>query len=256
MAYIDQSKSAARYVEIENVCALVAYEEPHRASDPSKDKCAALRLAGYCLSRLPHGIQCGGAINSVLFKNLNLLPRRGARGERIDLANRGLAALALKLHGRIGRAARYPAALWQPLTLPPVWAGFHRQQAMTLSGTGPELERVCRRTGRGAAEVLRSTARSHDGLHLLPLEWIDDVLDEAVAIFVEMTPRFWRPVFRVPTLPEGLVGFQGASAFDFYNSRFRCAARQRRVSTTLTAAMAQLPTLTGSQESVSVAACV
>jgi hypothetical protein len=49
-----------------------------------------------------------------------------------------------------------------------------------------------------------------------------------VAVFAELTLGIRRQICRVGELPEGLIGFHRASAFDFYNSRFRNRPEGRR----------------------------
>jgi len=45
----------------------------------------------------------------------------------------------------------------------------------------------------------------------------------------ELTPRLRSRKFHVGSLPEGLIGFHSASAFDLYNSRFRSTACQHSI---------------------------
>ena len=71
--------------------------------------------------------------------------------------------------------------------------------------------------------MLEKSRRSHAGLELYPLDWVSGRLGDASAIFAEMksVPR-WQ-TFRLKHVPEDLIGYQGASAYDLYSSRFRQA---------------------------------
>jgi hypothetical protein len=97
-----------------------------------------------------------------------------------------------------------------------------------LQGDGPEFEQACRRQGREAHELFRESARSIHGLTAYPSDWVSDQLGYATAIFAEVTPSIRSQICRVGNLREGLIGFQGASAFDFYNSRFQTRVSGRR----------------------------
>jgi hypothetical protein len=136
-----------------------------------------------------------------------------------------LLALALKLDRRLSRAARYPAAPWPTLRLPRVWAGFHQNQVRNLLGEGPEFEETCRQCRLSAAVLFQRTARRVFGLVLFPMDWVTSQLEQAATIFAELRPSLRRQTCRIAGVPDGLIGYQGASAFDFYNSRYRNARR-------------------------------
>ncbi len=55
---------------------------------------------------------------------------------------------------------------------------------------------------------------------LHPLEWVSSKLEQAVAVYAELTPRWQRQVYRADSI-NCLMGYQGASEFDFYRSRYR-----------------------------------
>ena len=55
-------------------------------------------------------------------------------------------------------------------------------------------------------------------------------LDSAVAVFAEVRLGLKRQVCRIASLPDEQIGFHGASAYDFYNSRFRGRPYKRAVS--------------------------
>jgi len=52
-------------------------------------------------------------------------------------------------------------------------------------------------------------------------------LDLAAAVFAQLEGFPKRQVARVSELRQGLIGYRGASEFDFYNSRFRRLQPQR-----------------------------
>lgn len=220
LTLIDNGNSSPPYVNIDDLLLLMLYEDDVRhGSLPS------LRLCGYRVTRLPDGAQWG---NCRLFKNLTLAPRRGARNERIDLEKRDLLALALKLDRRLSRAARYPSLPWPGLRLPRLWAGYRLRHTGELVGAGPEFEQACRLQPFAPAELFRNSARRIDGLVAYPLDWVNSQLESAVAVFAELKLGIRRQICRVGELPKGLIGFHGASAFDFYNSRFRNRPSGRR----------------------------
>src|SRR4051794_29222960 len=106
-----------------------------------------------------------------------------------------------------------------------MWAGFRSSAATRVSGNGPELERECNLRSLTSGEMFRESARYFDGLILYPLDWVSDQIELATAVFAEVTPSLRRQVFRISGLPDGLIGYHGASEFDFFNSKFRKAHR-------------------------------
>jgi len=216
LTFVDQANTSSESVDINNLLVVLVYED----DDQSLDR-RSLRLSGYSVSRIPHGVQWGGAENCRIYKNLTLAPQFGAHGQRLDRGKHELLAIGLKLDRRLSRAARHPAAPWPGLRLPQLWAGFRTRQAKMLRGGGPEFELTCRKQCRAAREVFHESVRYIAGLTAYPLDWVSGQLDSVVAIFAELTPSLRRQVCRIGSLPECLIGFHGASAFDFYNSRFR-----------------------------------
>jgi hypothetical protein len=178
---------------------------------------------------VPHGVQWGGEANSQLFKDLTLTPQFGGRGQRTDKRRVELLSLALKLDRRLSRAARHPAAPWLSLRLPRLWAGFRQNEVRNLVGDGPEFEEIRHHCGLSATILLQGASRRLYGLVLYPLDWVTNQLKHTTAIFAELRPSLRRQTCRIEGLPHGLVGYQGASAFDFYGSRYR---NVRRVDTT------------------------
>jgi hypothetical protein len=225
LAFLDNANTPSPYVDIKDFFVLVLFED-----ECSSNGRTPLRLGGYSVTRISDGVQWGGAENARLDKNLTLAPQHGARGQRIDRGKRDLIAAALRLDRRLTLAARYPAAPWRELRLPRLWAGFRASHAGALRGEGPEFEQACQSQTARPVEIFRSAARQIDGLVAYPLDWVNGQGTSAVAVFAELTLGVRRQVCRIGELPGGLIGFQGASAFDFYNSRFGRQPRKHRPS--------------------------
>ena len=154
-----------------------------------------------------------------------LTPQFGARGQRIDRKKSDLMSLALKLDHRLRRAARHPAAPWPALRLPRMWAGFRRHEVRNLAGKGPEFDEVCRRTSKSPRTLFQTSARHVFGLTLFPMDWVSNQLECATEMFAQLTPNLRRQTCRIDGMPDGLIGYDGASAFDFYSSCYRRARR-------------------------------
>jgi hypothetical protein len=58
------------------------------------------------------------------------------------------------------------------------------------------------------------------------MDWVSDQLGHARAVFAELTPSLQLQTCRIGRLPDGLIGYQGASTFDFYHSRHRRTRRK------------------------------
>jgi hypothetical protein len=224
-SFIDQSNARSAFVDIDNLLVVLLYEDAFHSCAETPQHRVPLRLVAYGASRVPHGIRWGGAANSRFFKDLMLTPQFGARGQRIDRGKVELMSLALKLDHRLGRAARHPAALWPALRLPRVWAGFRQNDSRNLAGEGPEFEQVCRNTNQSARNLFQAVARHELGLALFPMDWVSSQLENATAMFAEVTPSLRRQTCRIEGMPDGLIGYEGASVFDFYSSRYRKVRR-------------------------------
>jgi hypothetical protein len=107
------------------------------------------------------------------------------------------------------------------LRLPRVWAGFRSGDTRGLRGDGPEFEQECLRQQLPTAAVFCGATRHVDGLTLYPLDWVSGQLLRTTAVVAELTPGLCSQIFRIERIPNDLIGFFGASAFDFYSSRFR-----------------------------------
>ena len=222
-SFINCGNKSSAFVEIERVSALLLFEDFN--VDDARPQHVPLRLVSYGANRVPHGILWGGSGNSQLFKDLTLTPQFGARGQRIDRRRLELLSLARKLNCRLNRAARHPAAPWPALRLPPMWAGFRQNDARNLVGDGPEFEELRRHRGLSATALFQDGAHHVYGLVLYPLDWVTNQLKHATSIFAELRPSLRRQICRIDGLQDGLMGYEGASAFDFYSSPHRNVRR-------------------------------
>ena len=209
-------------VEIDKLTMVILYDEPIRPGH------CALRLAGYSSTCIPWGVRLGGPENCKFFKNLSLQPVLGARGYRLDLASTELLTLGLRLERELDRHVRHrQRQVRKQLRLPKLWAGFRPADAASITGDGPELAAYTRRTGRPPERLLEHLRRDHFGLALYPLAWVSHRWQQAVAVFADLERFPRRQVLRLQHLPDGLVGYQGAAEFNFFDSRFRSGAKQR-----------------------------
>jgi hypothetical protein len=146
----------------------------------------------------------------------------GARGLRLDTANEGLFELGLRLERDLQRFDRNgiePA--WRQFRLPTLWAGFSPSVDADVTGAGPELEVAAQRLRKAPAELFRETSRQYFQLSLRPLNWVSHEWERITAVFADVKGFPRRQVIGVQDPAAGLVGQNGAVAFDFYNSRFR-----------------------------------
>jgi hypothetical protein len=220
-SFIDQSNARSAFADIDNLLVVLLYEDTFHSCAETPRNRVPLRLVAYGASRAPHGVQWGGAANSRFFKDLMLTPQFGARGQRIDRKKSDLMSLALKLDQRLCRAARHPAAPWPALRLPRMWAGYRQSEARNLAGEGPEFDEACRHVSESPATLFQTAARHVFGLTLFPMDWVSNQLERATNMFAQLTPSLRRQTCRIEGLPDGLIGYEGASAFDFYSSRYR-----------------------------------
>jgi hypothetical protein len=216
LTFLDNSNRSTRFVDINNLFVLLLFEDDYYRYDR-----APLRLCGYKVRDISHGVEWGGAENCKLFKDATLTPQHGARGQRLDRRKLNLIEHALRLDRRLSRAARHPAAPWPNLQLPRLWAGFRPNHAAALRGEGPEFENECAMQCARAMEFFHVSAQCIEGLTCYQLDWISGQLDGAVAVFAEVTYQMRHQICRIGKLPDGLSGFQGSSVFDFFSNHFR-----------------------------------
>lgn len=205
--------------------------------EPIGRRLPALRVVGYGAIQTSHGVQWGGPEACKFYKDFRMPPVEGGPGLQVDSANREMLHLALQLRMAVYRLDRFcpKAARLQP-QLPRLWAGFSREDSETLHGGGPELTALCEKFDLEPDAMLRKFQYEHQGLCCFPLEWVSDQTSRSLAIFADLREMPRTQVFRLPLIPEGLQGFQGAAAYDFFHSRQReqyakCLERRsRRVS--------------------------
>jgi hypothetical protein len=210
--YLTHGQVIDGLIEVENLQIVLLYDEQLRAGH------CALRLAAYCGSRVPWGVRFGGLDNCRAFKDLRLQPVPGGHGYRLDLAQEAdLLTLSLSLERQLDRHARFCQHLaWQQLCLPKLWAAFRPADAARVTGDGPELAAYATRTGKSPQHLLRRLCREHLGMVLYPLDWTSHLWETAAAVYADLERFPRRQVFRLHTLPDDLVGFQGAAEYRLY----------------------------------------
>ena len=57
------------------------------------------------------------------------------------------------------------------------------------------------------------------------MDWVSSQLENATAMFAEVTPSLRRQTCRIEGMPDRLIGYEGASTFNFYSSCYRRASR-------------------------------
>jgi hypothetical protein len=219
-SYIAQDSTCSTFVDINRLLIVLLYEEVVRTDYSPTGNQSPLRFSGYRVTRVPHGVCWGGAANSQFFKDLTLTPRPGGRHQRLDCVKTRMVELAERMDRRLARAGRRPSAPWPGLRLPRVWAGFRSGNSHELRGDGPEFEQACCDARATSVATFQGSRCLLRGLVLHPLDWVSSRLDQAVVVYAELTPKWRRQVFRIGGVND-LIGYRGASEFDFYHSRFR-----------------------------------
>jgi hypothetical protein len=179
-------------------------------------------LAGYSGERVPWGVAWGSAERRQFLKDLTLPAKVGAPAAQLELEDASLIELAYQLNGLLEqhRSQRLPA-VQRRLELPKLWAGFERKAANHVKGSGPELYAQCQRRSRSARALLNSSRRFHGGLVLFPLNWVSHRWRDIACVFADVGRFRKRQVFRLPEPGQDLVGYRGASEFNFFHGRFR-----------------------------------
>jgi hypothetical protein len=221
MGYMANGPVIDGLVEVENLHIVILYDEQLRPGY------CALRLVGYSGSRIPWGVRFGAPENCRFCKDLRLQPVPGGRGCRLDLESTELLALGLGLVRELDRHARYrQSQVREQLQLPKLWAGFSATDAARITGDGPELAAYASRTGKSHQHLLEHLRREHQGLTLFPAAWVSHHWQQVVTVFADVARFARRQVFHLRHLPDDLVGYQDAVAFDFH-SRFRRRGHRR-----------------------------
>ena len=210
MGYLLGGRATDGLIEVEKLTIVILYDEQIRPGY------CALRLAGYAGKRVPWGVRFGGPDQCKFFKDLALQPVYGARDYRLNLARAELLSLGVALEREMDRCARYRQQhIRERVCLPKLWAGFRPDDAAKITGDGPELAAYALRTGRSPRHLLERLRRDRFGLALYPLAWVSHHWHQAVSIFADLDRFPRRQVFRLSQLPDDLVGFHDAAAFDF-----------------------------------------
>jgi hypothetical protein len=220
MGYLADGPVIDGLIEVEKLTTVLLYDEQY-----SPGQCA-LRLAGYSSKRVPWGVCLGGPVQCKFFKDLSLQPVFGARGYRLDIADREVLSLGVALERELDRCARYrQQQIRERVCLPKLWAGFKAADAGSITGDGPELAAYALRTGRSPRHLLQRLRRDCLGLAAFPLAWVSHQWQKAVAVFADLDRFPRRQVFRLRRLPDDLVGFHDAAEFDFRSGSQRAFMR-------------------------------
>ena len=219
LGYLANGPVTDGLIEVEKLTLVILYDELIRPGH------CVHRLAEYSGCRVPWGVRFGGPEQGRFFQDLRLQPVPEARGYRLDLTSTELLALGLGLERELDRYARYrQQQVREHVQLPKLWAAFRPADAASITGDGPELAACAARTGRSPQSLLEHLRRDHFGLVLYPLAWVSHRWQQAVTVFADLERFPTRQVFRLRQPADDLVGFRGAAAFDFYDSRFKRTA--------------------------------
>lgn len=226
MGYMVDGAAADRLVEVGKLTLIILYPDQVRPGH------LALRLAGFSGAPVPWGVRWGGAGQCRFCKDLLLQPVPGGPGLRLDVTQTRVLRIGLTLERELDRYRRYPRLpLRQRVQLPKLWAAFPQAEAAALTGDGPELASYARQQRRSARELFAAVRRTRGDLVLHPLPWVSHHWQQAVAVFADLERFPRRQVFAVRRAPGDLVGFHGATEFDFQSVAYRAAKRRANDST-------------------------
>lgn len=234
VGYQSRGPVVDQLTEVDHLVIVILYHQ-HSAGN------RAIRLAGFTGSKVRWGVQWGGPLGSKFDKDFSLPPMPGAKGKQVDLDQSELVELGIRLHRQLQNHQRGQRRSSRRMRLPNLWAAFEPSVAADVSGDGPELDTMCRRTGKAPAELLDEYSHNHLGSTLLPLNWVSHRWQSFVAVYADLARFPKRQVIRIRRFATDLQGYRGASEFDFYHSRFgrrkaKSLRRQRRSSIALCAA--------------------
>lgn len=198
-----------RLVEIQDLLTLVVY-------DQSLAGRTEVIAAGFKVRQVPHGVVWGGLENGQFEKHLSLDPRPSAQGFRYDLSQIDSLSAALSLDQLLERHRRHSYAPRRSAPrLPSLWLAFPQSCELQLYGSGPEFEMAVGSAHADKGAVFANGLRNHKELVLCPLEWCSHLWRQSVAVFADFTGLTLRQVFALSEERAELLGFQGASQFDF-----------------------------------------
>jgi hypothetical protein len=167
-------------IAVERLILTVLYDEPLPRGG------VAVRLAGFTGRRIPWGVRWGGPGQCRFFKDLRLQPVPGGPGLRVDLAHERLLRLGLQLAHQLDRRLRHPSpVIRDEIRLPCLWAGFPPEDAVEITGDGPELAEYVRRTGTSPQRLLARICREHSGPILYPFPWVSHCWRQALSVFAD-----------------------------------------------------------------------
>ena len=222
LGYLANGPVIEGLIEVDKLTIVILYDEPVRRGHH------VLCLTGYTGTRVPWGVKWGGADQCRFLKNLLLQPVPNGPGLRLSTASTDLLRLGLQLDRDLDKRVHLkPLPVRQQFRLPCLWAGFKPADAATITGSGPELEAYSHRTGKSAHRLLARMRRDHLGLSLYPFPWVSHHWQQAITVFADLARCPKRQVFLLRHLPDDLVGFQDAAAFDLHHTRFHSFSERR-----------------------------
>lgn len=187
-----------------------------------------LRLAGYGARITQSGIVWGGPHAHRFEKNLSLCPQDGAGGPRLSLRQLELLDVGFRLGRRLAYAQRYPAYPCRDVPeLPQVWAGLCDDGRV-----GPDQLHIAGRQQLGELsneQIFATTARRHQGLLLLPFDWVSHLGRHVVEYFADLRYRAERQTIQISGgLINSLMGHSSGAVFDLWSSRFGGQGRRQK----------------------------
>lgn len=212
LTFLFSTPTRCGLIELHELTAVVVYDRQH-------DLQSEVVMRSYGAEQVQEGVAWGEPSRCQLERHLNRPPRRDSWGVRFDIGERDLLEASLSMDWRMEVHRRRPnAPRGSQLRLPPMWLGFPLALDGKLSGKGPELAAAAISTGTSEESLIKQTGRVHGGQLLLPLDWTGHHWRQSISVFADFSKFPRRQIFSLADPAEGLVGYQGASSFDFYRS--------------------------------------
>lgn len=210
-SYLTYGPPACGMIEVDHLVMVMLYDERIEERWPK------IQLAGFTARRTENGVQWGGVDNNCFFKDLALVPRWGAQGQRLDLAKPQLLELGLALDEMATQSIATQATYFH---LPRLWAGFRAKDAHVVERDCPELDRVMLAAASNATRTLKRVWQHYFGLTLLPYQWVTRYHHLATAVFADLRQFPKLQAFQLQRLPAALKGSYGSVPYDFSANRF------------------------------------
>lgn len=212
LTFLFNTAGQNRLIELHQLTAVVVYDRRMEGQ-------TEVIMCSYRAEQISEGVSWGGSGGCQLERHLSLAPRRNSWGLRFDLAERDLLEASLSMDWRMEVHRRRPnAPRGKQLRLPPLWLGFPLSLEGRLFGKGPEFAAAAEAAEGSEESLINQTGRLHAGQLLLPLDWTGHHWRQSISVFADFGAFPRRQIFSLADPAEGLVGYRGASSFDFYRS--------------------------------------